>query len=256
MEITSLLERMRQSHADILGDCLVGIYVHGSLALGCFRWDASDVDYLVVVDRPLSLETKLSLMHAITALNAEGPPKGLEMSVVQREHCVRFVHPMPFELHFSAMHLAWWQSNPREYCARMQGEDYDLAAHCTVIRHAGVVLCGEPIQHVFGPVPRAQYLDSILRDVQNATEDILANPVYMTLNLCRVAAAVEDGQILSKAQGGRWGLAHVDASHHGIIGAALEAYGKGKSITVEPACAYRFCKEMAARITRAHCMRE
>ena len=50
----------------------------------------------------------------------------------------------------------------------MNGVDYDLAAHITVIRQVGICLCGKPIAAVFEQVPRENYLDSICRDVQDA----------------------------------------------------------------------------------------
>lgn len=42
----------------ILGGELVGIYLHGSAAMGCFRAAVSDLDLLAVVGSPLSRRTK------------------------------------------------------------------------------------------------------------------------------------------------------------------------------------------------------
>ncbi|WP_161567304.1 hypothetical protein [Acidilutibacter cellobiosedens] len=33
----------------ILGDNLVGIYVHGSIAFGCFHEEKSDIDFIAVI---------------------------------------------------------------------------------------------------------------------------------------------------------------------------------------------------------------
>ena len=89
---------------------------------------------------------------------------------------------------------------------RMNGVDYDLAAHFTVIRQAGICLCGKPIAAVFGQVPRENYLDSICRDVQDAPMQILDQPLYLTLNLCRVLAACRQGLVLSKCEGVCWAM--------------------------------------------------
>ena len=43
---------------DILGDNLVGIYLHGSLAMGGFTPDKSDIDLIVVVNNPPSHDEK------------------------------------------------------------------------------------------------------------------------------------------------------------------------------------------------------
>ena len=49
MECKELLDKIVSAYNDILQENLTGIYVHGSLAFGCFRWEKSDVDFLVVV---------------------------------------------------------------------------------------------------------------------------------------------------------------------------------------------------------------
>lgn len=42
----------------ILGDYLVGIYLHGSAVMGCFHEAGSDIDLLVVVNAVISDEIK------------------------------------------------------------------------------------------------------------------------------------------------------------------------------------------------------
>ena len=34
-----LMDDVTRDFIDVLGDKLVGIYVHGSIAFGCFRWE-------------------------------------------------------------------------------------------------------------------------------------------------------------------------------------------------------------------------
>lgn len=219
-----LLEKIKQITTEVIGENLVGIYLHGSYAFGCFNWDKSDLDYLVVVERPLTLSQKVRYITELLRLRGECPPKGLEMSVVTAEHCENFIHPTPYDLHFSNAHLERAERETAAYCKAMQGVDPDLAAHFTVTRAVGRVLCGKPIEEVFAPVPLADYLDSIKYDVENAETDILTNPVYVTLNLCRALAFVRENAILSKADGGKWGLENLPTRYHPIIQAALTAY--------------------------------
>ena len=78
------------------------------------------------------------------------------------------------------------------------------------------------INDVFEEVSREEYFNSIWHDIENAREDIIENPVYMTLNLCRVLAYKKEGMILSKQEGGRWGLKNVPEAYHMLIRQALE----------------------------------
>lgn len=219
-----LLTLINEEYQVVLGENLSGIYVHGSLAFGCFNPFKSDIDFIVVVNEPPTLEQKQALVQTLLRLNPEATKKGFEMSVVLLRDCLNFSHPMPFELHFSNMHLKRAVENLPEYCRTMHGKDPDLAAHFTVIRHVGIVLCGKPIDEVFGDVPKAAYLDSIITDIENAENEIENNPVYLILNLCRVLAYIRDGIVVSKTDGAKWGLAHLPSEYAALIHKALESY--------------------------------
>ena len=161
MELQSLLDAFVAQSRAILGDCLTGVYLHGSAAMGCFQPQKSDVDLLIVVENALPDELKLQYMAMVTAMNDYAPQKGIEMSVLRRDVCKPFVYPTPYELHFSVMHLERYQENPAEYVRAMHGEDKDLAAHCMMLRYRGVRLYGPEIEQVFGPVSDEVFENSI-----------------------------------------------------------------------------------------------
>ncbi len=219
-----LMRRIAARYIELLGDNLVGIYLHGSAAFGCFRWQGSDIDFLVVVRHALKQEEKLALLQALVALLPNAPKKGFEMSVVLEQHCRKFVYPTPFELHFSNDWLERYQANALSLCGSEMKTDSDLAAHFTVTRYKGIVVYGEPINRVFAAVPRRDYLDSILLDIENAAEDVHSAPVYIILNLCRVYAAVRDDLVLSKEEGGLWGLENLPERYAPLVKSALSAY--------------------------------
>lgn len=246
--LQEILREIRTACQDVLSEKLVGVYVHGSIAFGCFRWEVSDIDYIVVVEEPLSVEEKVHLLNRTVDINRRAPGKGLEMSVVLREHCRRFVYPTPFELHFSTMHLERCLQDPEGYCRSAHGGDPDLAAHFTVIRSRGIVLCGEPVEAVFGPVDRAFFWRSVCADVEDAEQDVGENPAYVILNLCRVCAYGEEGLLLSKAEGGRWALERLPEPLCGAVKGALAAYEGGRPLSAPPEEAVAFCRYMAGRI--------
>jgi len=245
---TDLVLRFRE----ILGEKLTGIYIHGSIAFGCFHWERSDMDFLVVVEENLTLEEKLQIHRWILSVQEDCPPKGLEMSVVEKQVCRHFVYPTPYLYHFSNSHLERARRDPVEYCTHMQGTDRDLAAHIAVIREYGIVLDGARIEKVFDPVPMDAYLDSLLYDVDNMEADIVENPVYCTLNLCRVMAYCRAYLILSKPDGGNWALRFLDPEWHDIIRQAVDAYGTGTPMTAEPERLQRFAGYCLETIREKH----
>lgn len=246
-----LLTHFTHTSRSIFGQNLLGVYLHGSLAMGCFNPKKSDIDLMLVVEEEPSDEEKLAFMQQVILMNEEAPAKGLELSIITRRAVKPFAYPTPFVLHFSPMHLGWFQRDPHGYVQHMKGEDADLAAHCTILRKHGLVLHGAPIAEIFGEVPKAAYLDSIRQDVAGAAEDILADPMYITLNLCRVVAYAQEELVLSKQEGGAWGLEHLPKAHHPLIRHALECYAGDLPMPVDEAAAVSFAEEMLRSIGQA-----
>ena len=243
-----LIRRFTERSAEILGEQLTGIYLHGSAAMGCFQPDKSDLDFLTVVRGELTDTKKREYMDMVLELDAEGPAKGIEMSIVTGDACNPFVYPTPFLLHYSRMHTAWYRKNPEDYIRKMKGSDRDLAAHCTVIRNRGVCLYGRPVSETFGEVSEADYLDSIWNDVCGAEEEITDNPMYLILNLARVLAYRREKTVLSKQEGGEWGIRNLPEEYHPLIRTALHEYGDGTEVRYDPETAKRYAAYMLKEI--------
>ena len=235
----TLMNSITHDFTKILGEKLTGIYIHGSIAFGCFRWENSDVDFLAIVHEPLSLNEKASLIRAILRHVPEAPEKGIEMSVVTEFACRNFVHPSPYELHFSNAHLNAYRTDLEGYCQRLCGTDPDLAAHFSVAKAKGIAWYGKPVDEVFALVPRSALLDSIRSDAMDAQDGLMENPAYFVLNLCRVIACQEQNLLLSKREGGQWGLEHLPEDYADVIHSALNAYTAGTEMTADGAAAFR-----------------
>ena len=247
----SLIEGFVEQSQRILQDNLVGIYLHGSLAMGCFNPRKSDIDLLIVVDRHLTDAVKKAYMDMVVGFNASGPAKGIEMSIVRREVCSPFVYPTPFELHFSAAHLAWYSKDPDDYIRRMNGTDKDLAAHMTVIGKRGRCLCGVPVKDVFAEVPGCDYLDALWYDIEGAAEEITEFAMYLTLNLARVLAYQEEGLVLSKKEGGEWAIAHLPSEYHPLIADAMREYTESAEVVYDKTLAKRYAGYAIARLRQS-----
>lgn len=233
----------------ILEGKLTGVYLHGSMAMDCFNPNKSDIDLIVVIDKDISVLQKLMLMNEIVYVNQYASPKGIEISVVKREYCKPFVYPTPFELHFSPVHLEMYRRSPDDYVKDMNGTDKDLAAHFTVINNCGKVICGEVISTVFGKVPEEYYLDSVYYDLKNAPSDILTDPVYVILNLCRTLAYVNDNKFCSKAEGGRYAAEKLESpTDIDIITEALDCYSSERIMTLEKELAVGFAERLLKMI--------
>lgn len=248
MEYQEILRKIATAYTKILQDNLAGIYVHGSIAFGCFHWSKSDIDFLAVVQTEPGLTEKRALIQTLLDLDKACPPKGFEMSVVLMRYCQNFVYPTPYVLHYSNAHRHRARTDLTAYCQEMNGTDVDLAAHFTVTRAVGIPLCGLPIETVFGPVPKKYYWESIYGDIKNAAEEILRDPVYIILNLCRVLAYQKEASILSKKGGGLWGIKTLPSRYRPPVESALFCYENGTPFSFDPAALSQFAAYMLAQI--------
>ncbi len=247
-EMTELLNKFVNKSKEILKDNLCGVYLHGSSVMGCFNPVKSDVDLIVIIYDKMSDDDKCEFMKTVVELNNIAPPKGIEMSIVRKEVCDPFVYPTPYELHFSAGHLDWYNEDPEEYIREMNGTDKDLAAHFTIIRNRGKCLYGLPIEDVFGIVPKRDYFDSIWFDVEEARDDITENPPYVILNLARVLAYCREEAVLSKKEGGEWALRNLPAEFHSLIQNALNEYTKNDDVEYDEELSDKYAEYMLKRI--------
>ena len=217
-KLSRLLAKLSCAIQEIFGGNLVGIYLHGSVAQNAFRWNVSDVDFLLVVQSGPSDDVKRQLLDATLRLSEIAPPKGLEWSVVTLADSLHVSHPVPFCLHYSIAHTQRYLTSPEDYIQHMKGRDSDLAAYFAVVRHCGIVLYGKPIEDVFGPVPQDFVMDSFRENIINDdTPDGI-------LNRCRYEAYRQDGVMLSKIDGAYWALKHLPTDLHARIFSALKAY--------------------------------
>ena len=151
--------------ATTLGDELLGVYLHGSLAMGCFNPQRSDVDILVATRGRLPALARPRLARLLLKLS--GGPAPIELSVVNAAGLHPWRHPAPYEFHYSED----WRDRTQAHLlnntwpeAESEPTDPDLAAHVAVTLARGLSLWGPPAAEVFPAVPASDYIASILAD--------------------------------------------------------------------------------------------
>jgi len=219
-EVKGLLDKLLEVFKKVLQGNLMGIYLHGSLATGCFVPGKSDIDMIIVVREALSGKQKRELARACLALSREIGGKGLEISVISEKYAKSPAYPMPFEFHYSE---SWRSKFERGQIGPFPKGDPDLSAHLRVINERGTTLLGKPIPETFGPLSDEDYMKALLYDLENISELIDKHPVYYTLNLCRILGFIQTGKVMSKKEGGEWYLANQEA-FRGLISKALKFY--------------------------------
>ncbi len=228
-----LLSLLKVGYEKILAGNLIGIYLHGSYVFGCYNERISDLDYIIVVKEALSFDSEKRLMeYTLDYLWPLSPEKGLEFHVLLLRDTLNFKQPLAFDFHFSKMHYDEYLRDGKSYIKRMRGKDPDLAAHIMVINNFGQVLSGSKIKNVFSRVPSEIYWQSILYDVDSARTEIVSQPMYVILNLCRALAYKKDHLITSKLSGGLWALEKIPKRFSRLIQRSLSEYRSQNPIFV------------------------
>ena len=222
LEIKEILDEVISSYCDILQNNLVGIYLHGSIAMNCYNPLSSDIDFLVVVKEKLSFFEMRKLIDVLLKLSEKGRKRSFEMSVLLEDDTKKFKYPTPFLLHYSDYHKERYLNQLDYMCGNL--EDTDLAAHIVILRERGICLIGKPINEVFQEVPKKYYIDSIRQDIISSREEIIDKPIYFILNLCRVLCYLQEGKICSKKEGGEWACFNLPSEYLNIIQSALNTY--------------------------------
>ena len=225
MNINETMIKVNEWLKEILKDNYVGVYFHGSLRLGSFNPDKSDLDFIIVVKNKLTAKVKEQIWDKMLENRNLFPKKGFEFSVVLEENCKKITHPIAYELHGSESWITRYKTNKSLVLNDDYKVDPDLASHFNVINVPNDNMdFGKPSKEVFAKVPKEMVIASNYCDTLECVEEIVNNPIYCILNLCRFYALVKANLTLSKYDGGKWALENMNSSYNDIIKSAMEDY--------------------------------
>lgn len=92
------VERLSAALAETLAAMLVGIYVHGSLSMGCFNPGLSDIDLLVVISEPTVPKRERIVLEYL--LQTSSSPCPVEITIVTAAAMGSGLFPVPYDLHY------------------------------------------------------------------------------------------------------------------------------------------------------------
>lgn len=246
------VESLQHGLEAVLGPKLIGVYLHGSLALGCFNPARSDIDAIAVADRAPTEDEQRALVELTLRLSERGPPPRksgcpLELSIVTAADLNPWRYPTPYVFHFGES----WRLRLEGGELPSSGTDHDLAAHLTVLRHAGVALSGPAVATTFPTVPPADYRDSLLRDLTYAKEERLG--LYGVLTGSRIWATLATGRLHSKDSGAAWVETRAAPRFRPLVSTALRVYRGESDEPVDPAETRAYLDAVEAELRGCRC---
>lgn len=212
---------------------VIGVYVHGSAAMGGMT-DRSDLDVLVVTADAAGVD---QLGGALLALTNQGRP--LELSVVTAEAAYTPAAPWPFLVHVN--------SSADEVVFDDGAGDADLVAHYAITRARGVTILGPPPATVIGAISRVQFIGYLVSELEWGLR--CADQRYAVLNACRAVGFASTGRLLSKVEGAQWWIQNRGASP--LVAECLLAQQSGHDLGPCTDVARRFVAECSAELRRS-----
>ena len=197
-----------------LGDELIGVYLHGSIALDAFNPDSGDIDILVVVKDSIDIPVKLEIARDIIEIDKKPCP--LEMSAVKLSDARNWKTPGNCVFHYSDFWTEKYMerfSNPDAdvYVVDHEFPDADVTSYIKLLKQCGIVLYGREIQKVFADISDEDFWVAISADIDDYDfHDYDAR--YFSSNvliLGRILSFKKERRILSKYDGGIWMIDHV-----------------------------------------------
>jgi len=197
---TELAQEIAYSCAELFGDRLVAVILHGSLVLGDYSPASSDVDLLAIVERSLTDDELAALVELVLARRGEAA--GIDLRVVTRA-----VAGKPTESPAMELYVGVHNDHEPEQLRRIDGER-DLVAELSMVRADGRSLVGPDPTAVVAAMPAqwvVAYGDQVLERWQQLTDDA-EHAALMVLTTCRIWRFAVEGVHCSKTEAARWAL--------------------------------------------------
>lgn len=202
---------------------LTGIYLYGSAVLDGLRPE-SDIDILVIIDRPLTQSLRARLTQELLCLS--GRPRSdrrpIELSVANRHAIAPWRFPPRFEYMFGE----WLRTDMENGTVPQPFSDPDNVLLLWQARLHAIPLTDQSpaIDKLIAPIP----FDEIRRAIRGALPNVLSSykgdERNALLTLSRMWYTLDTRAFASKDRAALWAEGKVPAEHASLLRLAREAY--------------------------------
>jgi streptomycin 3"-adenylyltransferase len=208
-----------------LGPTLVGIYLYGSAVLGGLR-PRSDLDLMVVTDRPTSPDAKRALIAGLLAHSTwpsqAGRLRSVEVTIVVAADVRPWRYPPRMDFQFGGWLRPAFEAGELEPWGSPMNPD--LAPLLALTRERGVALAGPPPAEALDAVPRADLRRASVADLERLLGHLPDDTRNILLTLARIWCTLATGEIVAKDEAATWVLERVGAEHREVLRRARAGY--------------------------------
>ncbi|MFG2946343.1 aminoglycoside adenylyltransferase family protein [Streptomyces adustus] len=204
----------------VLGQDVIGTYLHGSSVLGGLR-PASDVDVLVVSRRRTDEQDRRALLGGL--LQISGSRNGVRpvelIVVVQSE-----VRPWRYPPTCDFLYGEWLRADYEAGEVPQPEPMPDLALLITMVLAGDHPLTGPRPAQVLDPVPQVDLVRASVAGIPGLLDDLDGDTRNVLLTFARIWTTLATGRITSKDVAADWAVARLPPEHRAVLEHARQLY--------------------------------
>lgn len=216
-QIHECLELVR----NIFDTDLLGVYLYGSAVLGGLQ-KFSDIDLLVVSNRPTSSDEKIKLaknLLQISGVYMKTAKLPVEMTIVTKSA----INPWHYPPHFDFQYGDWLR---QEFSAGNfepwpNTEMSELAIMLTQLLLAHHILFGPPPDQLINEIPYSDFIAALTTSANNLMREIHSDTRNVLLTYARIWNTVFTNSIRSKSSAAVWAIDRLPNLYKPVLQRAL-----------------------------------
>lgn len=198
-DINELLELLLSGMQKILGEKLIGLYIFGSLVVGDFDYESSDIDLVAAISAELDEHEfeRLKMMQADIVRNNKKWDDRIEIGYISVENLKK-----------SKPHFTIALISPGEPF-HVKEADTDWIINRYVLREKGIALFGPSPKTLVDSISKEELIQAVQEQAKEWREWIHHDrqrnfQAFAILTMCRALYTFKTGDFVSKKQAALW----------------------------------------------------
>lgn len=213
--------------ADVLGDEVLGVYLHGSSVFGQLR-PTSDLDLVAVTSRRTTEAERRTLIERLLPISGPGDSSGrsrsVNLEIVAQDDVRPWRYPTWLDFQFGDWYRPAYASGN---LAPWNPHNPDLAIILAMVLQANRPLVGPPPSALFGPIPWADVRQAMLDSIPDLLSYLDGDERNVVLTFVRIWSTLATHEFRSKDAAADWALPRLPPEHRPVLDRARDLYLDG-----------------------------
>ena len=223
MKPSEQIELVVGALSDLMGEAVLGVYLHGSSVLGGLK-PHSDLDLMAVTTRPMGDEEKHALLRGLLAISRAGRSgwerRPIELFVLVQDR----VRPWRYPPQLDLLYGDWWRAEYERGEFPWISPNPDLTIQIDMALRADRPLFGPSLASLIDPVPPADVRRAMLDSIPALLSDLEGDEANVLLTLARTWYSLTTGSFAPKDVAADWAIVRLAPGQRATLAHARSIY--------------------------------